>query len=57
MCWLWREPSPAPGTLATKGLGPLRTQRPPWKFIYFSNLLKLTIFQQITQENPGSRNI
>lgn len=31
MCWLWREPSPAPGTLATKGLGPVRTQRPPWQ--------------------------
>uniref|UniRef100_A0A7N5JW07 Uncharacterized protein n=1 Tax=Ailuropoda melanoleuca TaxID=9646 RepID=A0A7N5JW07_AILME len=27
------------------------------KFIYSSNLLKLTIFHQITQENPGSRNI
>uniref|UniRef100_A0A8C8XWW2 Uncharacterized protein n=1 Tax=Panthera leo TaxID=9689 RepID=A0A8C8XWW2_PANLE len=26
------------------------------KFVYCSDLLKLKIYHQITQENPGSRN-
>uniref|UniRef100_A0ABI7X0S6 Uncharacterized protein n=1 Tax=Felis catus TaxID=9685 RepID=A0ABI7X0S6_FELCA len=28
----------------------------PTKFVYCSDLLKLKIYHQITQENPGSRN-
>nr|AAB81886.1 isoleucyl tRNA synthetase [Rattus norvegicus] len=42
--------------VTTTGISSTRTPRPRRESVYF-DLIKLKIFHQITQENPGSRNI
>uniref|UniRef100_A0A8C0CMZ9 Uncharacterized protein n=1 Tax=Balaenoptera musculus TaxID=9771 RepID=A0A8C0CMZ9_BALMU len=56
---MWDLPRPGLEPVSPALAGRFSTTAPPGKphHFYCSDLLKLKIFHQITQENPGSKNI